>query len=634
MPLSLALAPSFHLSGDGEPVALRNRKAQALLVYLALTGQPQSREHLATLLWGDRFDEQARNSLRQALYTLRKAVGEGVVLGDERLSLADGALTVEHGSGVLLDGFHTEAEAFDGWLDAERRKRQAAAAAEALGQAEALAGAGDAEAALEAVRAARALEPLDERAVRLELGTLAALGRRSEALAAYAAFRDVLRAELGAEPEAETQGLEAKVRDGGTNGTTSRNDPVIGNFQLLVAPFEDLGGGDTATFLARDLPNQVFHALESDIVLRAESLPGVRETMPIPELLRLAREADGIWLLTGTTRQIGAQVRVALTATDVASGTTATVETVQIAESEAFDLLDRIGVILNTMWRARAQRLGPIASDFRNKLESVKAQPVRFENMVRDGFIQTFYVDYTREGLARYNDVMDYTLSLFPRVPFFNAAKGWVLYSKVDLEDARSRVEGYRLALEYMNRALALAPGNDNALTGAASISYWLGDFETCDWALGQLTVSGEAFPTAILIEGNSLIFRGKVEQGLKLVEKAIDVGRDMKGAIGYWYATQGLGNFLFHRYEDALNSAWKSQESGTQYWVRHIVRIAALARLGRLAECPAAIAAYHADYPNACVSELDWMPFADPAMKADFLDALRAGGLPEDREG
>ena len=40
---------------DGEPVqGLASRKAEALLVYLAVTGRPHAREHLATMLWDDR----------------------------------------------------------------------------------------------------------------------------------------------------------------------------------------------------------------------------------------------------------------------------------------------------------------------------------------------------------------------------------------------------------------------------------------------------------------------------------------------------------------------------------------------------------------------------------------------------
>ena len=45
---------------------LRNRKAQALLVYLALTGKRHGREKLAALLWGDRFEDQARELLDES----------------------------------------------------------------------------------------------------------------------------------------------------------------------------------------------------------------------------------------------------------------------------------------------------------------------------------------------------------------------------------------------------------------------------------------------------------------------------------------------------------------------------------------------------------------------------------------
>src|SRR5262245_40861167 len=49
-------------------------KAQALLYYLAVTGEPQSRARLATLLWGDMPEAAARTNLRKALSNLRTAL--------------------------------------------------------------------------------------------------------------------------------------------------------------------------------------------------------------------------------------------------------------------------------------------------------------------------------------------------------------------------------------------------------------------------------------------------------------------------------------------------------------------------------------------------------------------------------
>ncbi len=44
----------FEIRSEGGPVILRAKKAQALLAYLAVENStPQSREHLATLLWGN-----------------------------------------------------------------------------------------------------------------------------------------------------------------------------------------------------------------------------------------------------------------------------------------------------------------------------------------------------------------------------------------------------------------------------------------------------------------------------------------------------------------------------------------------------------------------------------------------------
>ena len=67
---------------DGGAINLSRRKVESLLVYLLLHPEPQTREQLATLLWGDTADSQARHSLRTALATLRKEVDPDLLLVD------------------------------------------------------------------------------------------------------------------------------------------------------------------------------------------------------------------------------------------------------------------------------------------------------------------------------------------------------------------------------------------------------------------------------------------------------------------------------------------------------------------------------------------------------------------------
>jgi DNA-binding SARP family transcriptional activator len=86
---------------DGTPVVAYRREL-LLLAYLA--GPPPrmaTRAALATLLWESRDDGRARASLRQALFRLRAALPDALVLDGETVALAPGRLWTD--AGAFLD---------------------------------------------------------------------------------------------------------------------------------------------------------------------------------------------------------------------------------------------------------------------------------------------------------------------------------------------------------------------------------------------------------------------------------------------------------------------------------------------------------------------------------------------------
>jgi len=91
--LKLALLGGFQAQLDAGPtLLLPTRKTEALLAYLALPlGQAHPREKLASLLWGDMPDAQARGNLRNALSRIRKALPRtarpGLVLDGRSVAL-------------------------------------------------------------------------------------------------------------------------------------------------------------------------------------------------------------------------------------------------------------------------------------------------------------------------------------------------------------------------------------------------------------------------------------------------------------------------------------------------------------------------------------------------------------------
>src|SRR5512143_3486141 len=91
--LSIRLMGTPEFTFGGIPQTLNHLKSRALLYYLAATGQPHPRSHLATLLWGESGQSEAYHSLRSSLYHLRKALqavqADQALVGDSELLRLD-----------------------------------------------------------------------------------------------------------------------------------------------------------------------------------------------------------------------------------------------------------------------------------------------------------------------------------------------------------------------------------------------------------------------------------------------------------------------------------------------------------------------------------------------------------------
>lgn len=246
--LRLSLLGGFRAHAGGTAVALP-KKSQALLAYIALGGETQSRAKLCGLLWGNREEENARNSLRQALFAIRRALGSTAAdplrLEAETVALVPGAvetdvdafraLVAEHTRasleeaarlyrGDLLDGLNVREAAFDNWLVGEReRLRQQAlrALTDLLGwqlREE------DTDAAVQTALRILTLDPVQEATHRALMRIYAAQGNRPAALKQYELCSEALRRELNVQPEAETKALYREVLEHRLAGGPLRED--------------------------------------------------------------------------------------------------------------------------------------------------------------------------------------------------------------------------------------------------------------------------------------------------------------------------------------------------------------------------------------------------------------------------
>lgn len=121
-PAKLRLAGMLDLTdAAGGSIAIASQRSQALLAILALEpGHRIARARLATLLWGDRGEEQARASLRQELSSLRRTLApicDDIITSDRTtIRLDTTLLKIEPGEGEILSGIDIRSEAFEDWL--------------------------------------------------------------------------------------------------------------------------------------------------------------------------------------------------------------------------------------------------------------------------------------------------------------------------------------------------------------------------------------------------------------------------------------------------------------------------------------------------------------------------------------
>jgi len=250
--LKLFGSPSL-VAADGVPVAgpAAQRHRLGLLALLALApGHVSSRDRVMAYLWPESDAERARALLNQAVYQLRKVLGEDAIvsIGDE-LRLETGQVDVDvvrfeemleggdTASGVplyrgpLMDGFHLGGgPPFDEWLDRERSRlaRTYAGALESL--ADAAQEAGDHKGAMTWWQARASHDPYDSRVALRLMQAMSAGGNPAGALRHATRHARLLREEFGIAAPIELTELQERLRAQGPSpdARPSADDEAVG----------------------------------------------------------------------------------------------------------------------------------------------------------------------------------------------------------------------------------------------------------------------------------------------------------------------------------------------------------------------------------------------------------------------
>jgi len=300
--LKIELIGQFRLCANVNSFGLTARKDLALIAYLAsTTGEPQRRSRLAALLWSQSDDSRARESLKQSLLRLRRALPENLLSTDRQtaclmlnreqvdVTRAEDLVALGTTDSVIkaadmvneqfLGGLEDISSEFEDWRNARHQNlmemiksamhiilRQAVSSGN-LGQAEALA------------QRALKVSPLDEEPVRYLITAYCADGRPRQAQQLYESLESRLQTELGVEPEPATQTLIESLTSAPRLSLANRISPVpriavlmfnVGSVESSQRFFAEGLTDDITTDLSRNkaldvLPASTFTGLQGDL---------------------------------------------------------------------------------------------------------------------------------------------------------------------------------------------------------------------------------------------------------------------------------------------------------------------------------------------------------------------------------
>ena len=369
---SLTLLGMLRLVGKaGDDWTPKPRKTRAVLAILALAKGPVTRARLTDLLWGDRGEEQAKASLRQALYELRDLASRGlltasrdtVAIGPKRLwtdvssienmtepsELAEALEEVEWPALAELDDVTPE---LDEWLRNERVRLSTVFLQNGVEAAERAIGAGKPILARRIADSLERIDPLDERAAQAGARADIALGDRAAAHRRIERLKRRLGDDLGLQPSEQTQALLAEVP--ASKAKAAKSDPTARSPKPLrrwllptalialaivaaslvfllrpgaasahpnvaVLPFEE-AGPRTEDYFATGVSDEILNLLSQEKRIQVLGRVSAEEIAGRPNSLEIARKLGITHLLDGSVRTADNRILVIVTLTRVSDG--------------------------------------------------------------------------------------------------------------------------------------------------------------------------------------------------------------------------------------------------------------------------------------------------------------------------
>ena len=385
---------------------------------------------------------------------------------------------------------------------------------------------------------------------------------------------------------------------------------------VIVLPFESLSTDAGDRFLAGGITQELITSLMRFEGLRLFSVQASFRQDPQAELRALGRDFGVRYVVKGSLRSDRSTVHLNAQLIDAA--------TEQVLWSEAYDRASTAGGLIGlqrelaaTVAAELGQPYGVVNRDLTARLSSgtLPSMPSYACALRAHEYRREFRDEDRRSVLGCLQEAVR-------RDPGY--ADGWALLGWLHLDAARfafvpdSEVSGEMdQAFEMASRAMGLDQNNLTALRALSLVDYYLGHFAESERLDRQALALNPNDPDTLVELGWKLAFRGRWDEGLPYIERAI--ARTINPP-GWYYDLITIHLYLKGRYPEALASAKRSSGEVASAMYLAIAHGA----LGNREEAREALARWAETSPAMARDPAAVLRRAHPT--EDLLDALMAG--------
>jgi len=651
----------FHVRDmGGQEIDIAGSKPKLLLAYLALRpGEAQSRDRIISLLWPNRGENQARGSLRQALWALRQALagvdpiplaidGESIALDPTAVEtdvmtfeklLADGSpesleAAVMMYEGPLLGQFRTQDSEIEETLRDER-ERLHSLAVEACGKLlkHRLRNGPDDLAARTAERLI-AIDPLQERAYRTLMDHYAEKGQVSLALRQYQRCRDILERELQIAPQPETEELFNRIRlqrraatdlvskPAGSQGNGPANKVSPSHHEkpsIAVLPFINLSGDPEQEYFSDGITEDIITALSKLrwFLVIARNSTFVYKNIAI-DVKAVGLELGVQYILEGSVRKAGNRIRISAQLVDVASGAHHWAQSYDRELTDIFALQDDItqsvtAAIEPKLVAAEGERSQRRSPNDLGAWDLVLRALTHYWRMTTQE--SETAIEMLRKAVQQYPDYGP-AHSLLAFALLVSGHVGWIPESK-----------DYDFAAELAHRAIELDHEDPWAHLALGYLAFTDRQTEESVREYMRALDLNPNFATAYGYLGWALVFDGQSEEAIRYFQQALRMS-PYDPLKAFFYSGTCVAHYYAHRYNEAIEWGRRAIGERPGFTAAQRILCASLAQAGRIAETQAAMVRLREIQPNVSIAWIEQhVPYTPRAMP-HFLDGMRKAGL------